>query len=132
MKDVARQITVIITILGTIVMNILANALPLNGLNTGQISDRFQVYFVPAGYVFSIWGLIYLGLLGYMIFQSLPSQRENPRMRQTGWWVSLSGLANVVWLFLWHYEQFPLTLLAMLALLGCLIGVYLNLGIGRT
>ncbi len=131
MKDLLRQISVILTILATLVVNILANALPLNGLNTGQISDRFQVYFVPAGYVFSIWGLIYLGLIVFAVFQALPSQRENPRLRATGWWISLGGLANIAWIFLWHYEQFSLTLIAMLVLLATLIVTYLRLGIGR-
>ena len=69
MKDITRQILVILSVLVTLVVNILANALPLNGQNTGQISDRFNVYFVPAGYVFSIWGLIYIGLIAYAIFQ---------------------------------------------------------------
>lgn len=127
MKDVMRQILVVFTILGTIVVNVLANALPLNGLNTGVISDRFQVYFVPAGYVFSIWGLIYIGLIVYAVYQALPAQRENPRMRKTGWWVVLSGLANSAWIFLWHYEQFPLTIIAMLVLLLSLIITYLLL-----
>ncbi len=132
MKDLLRQISVIVTIVGTLVVNVLANALPLNGVNTGQISDRFQVYFVPAGYVFSIWGLIYLGLIAFAIFQALPSQRENPRLRATGWWISLGGVANSVWIFLWHYEQFPLTVIAMLVLLATLMITYLRLGIGRT
>ena len=132
MKDILRQISVILTIIATIIVNGLANALPINGLNTGQISDRFQVYFVPAGYVFSIWGLIYLGLIGFAIFQALPSQRQNPRLRATGWWISLGGLANSVWIFLWHYEQFPLTLLAMLILLATLIVTYLRLEVART
>src|SRR5512141_620595 len=132
MKDRLRQLAVIVTVLATLVVNVLANALPLNGLNTGQISDRFKVYFVPAGYVFSIWGLIYLGLIAFAVFQALPSQRENPRLRATGWWISLGGLANSVWIFLWHYEQFSLTLIAMLGLLGTLIITYLRLGIGRT
>lgn len=132
MKDTLRQIAVILTILATIAVNVLANALPLNDLNTGQISDQFQVYFVPAGYVFSIWGLIYMGLIVFATFQALPSQRENPRLRHTGWWISLGGLANIAWIFLWHYEQFPLTLIAMLALLATLIITYLRLGIGKT
>ncbi len=132
MKDILRQITVIVTILATLIVNTLANALPINGLNTGQISDRFNVYFVPAGYVFSIWGVIYLGLIAFAVFQALPSQRQNPRMRATGWWIALSGLANSAWIFLWHYEQFPLTLIAMLVLLAALIVTYLRLGIGRT
>ena len=128
MKDTLRQISVILTILATIVVNALANALPINGQNTGQISDRFQVYFVPAGYVFSIWGLIYLGLIAFAIFQALPSQRENPRLRRVGWWIALGGLANIAWIFLWHYEQFPLTVIAMLVLLGTLILTYLRSG----
>src|SRR5512137_841457 len=132
MKDMLRQFSVLLTVLATLVINGLANALPLNGLNTGQISDRFHVYFVPAGYVFAIWGVIYLGLIAFAIFQALPSQRENPRLRAASWWVSLGGLANIAWLFLWHYEQFVLTLVAMLTLLATLIVIYLRLGTGRS
>lgn len=132
MKDTLRQISVVLTIIATIVINVLANALPINGQNTGEISDRFQVYFVPAGYVFAIWGVIYIGLIAFAIFQALPSQRENPRLRATGWWITLGGLANIAWIFLWHYEQFPLTLIAMLVLLGTLIITYLGLDIGRS
>ena len=132
MKDIARQISVVVSVLVTLVINGLANALPLNGQNTGQISDRFNVYFVPAGYVFSIWGLIYIGLIAYAIYQALPAQRENPRLRSTGWWIVLGGLANSTWIFLWHYNQFPLTLVAMLVLLASLIVTYLQLGVGRT
>ncbi len=131
MKDITRQITVVVSVLVTLVVNILADTLPLNGQNTGQISDRFHVYFVPAGYVFSIWGLIYLGLIAYTIYQALPSQRENPRLQATGWWIALGGLANSAWIFLWHYNQFPLTLVAMLLLLATLIVTYVRLGIGR-
>jgi len=132
MKNTLRQITVVVVILATITINVLANALPLNGQNTGQISDRFQVYFVPAGYVFAIWGLIYIGLLAYAVFQALPSQKDNPRLQATGWWVILGGLANSMWIFLWHYEQFVGTLGAMLILLATLIITYLNLGTGKT
>jgi hypothetical protein len=131
MKDILRQAAVIVSILITLTVNTLANALPLNGLNTGQISDRFHVYFVPAGYVFSIWGLIYIGLIAYGIFQALPAQRENTRLRAAGWWIALGGLANSAWIFLWHYEQFPLTLVAMFTLLGTLIYAYLKLETGR-
>ena len=132
MKDTLRQISVVLTIAATIVVNVLADALPINGLGTGQISDMFKVYFVPAGYVFSIWGLIYLGLIAFAVFQALPAQRENPRLRSTGWWICLGGVANIAWIFLWHYEKFALTVVAMLILLGTLIVTYLRLGVGRT
>jgi hypothetical protein len=130
-RDILRQVIVVIAVIATLVMNGLANALPLNGQTTGEISDRFQVYFVPAGYVFSIWGLIYVGLILYAIYQALPAQRENPRLRATGYLFVLSCLANMAWLFLWHYEVFLLTVVAMGALLLLLIAIYLRLGIGR-
>lgn len=131
MKNLLRQISVIVTILVTLIINVLADLLPINGLNTGAISDTFHVYFVPAGYVFSIWGLIYIGLIAYAVFQALPSQKENPRLQSTGWWVVLGSLANCAWIFLWHYELFVGTLGAMLILLATLIAVYLRLGINR-
>jgi hypothetical protein len=130
-RNTIRQISVILAVLATITVNGLANALPLNGLQTGQISDRFKVFFVPAGYVFAIWGIIYLGLIAYAVYQALPGQRENPRLARTGYLFVLSCVANIVWLFLWHYEHFVFTLLAMFALLGLLIAIYLQLGIGK-
>jgi hypothetical protein len=132
MKNTFRQIAVIVVILITITINILADALPINGLNTGQISDSFHIYFVPAGYVFAIWGLIYLGLLAFAIYQALPAQKDNPRLQATSWWVVLGGIANSLWIFLWHYQQFVGTLAVMLVLLATLIATYLGLGIGGT
>jgi len=130
-KDALRQWVNVLAVIGTIAVNGLANALPLNGLTTGEISDRFQVYFVPAGYVFSIWGLIYLALAAFAVYQALPAQRENPRLRRIGYLFALSCLANAAWLFLWHYEIFPLTLVAMLAILLLLVAIYVRLDIGR-
>jgi hypothetical protein len=126
-----KQLYVILALLATIVINGLANALPLNGLQTGEISDRFEVYFVPAGYVFAIWGLIYLALIAYAGYQALPAQRQNPKLQAIAYLFVGSAVANIVWLFLWHYEVFPLTIFAMLAILACLIAIYLKLDIGR-
>lgn len=131
-KDSLRQLIVVISTGVTITVNTLANALPLNGMNTGEISDSFKVYFVPAGYVFAIWGLIYLLLVAYTIFQALPGQRENESLRKISWWYVASSLANSIWIFMWHYQLFPLTIVFMLILLVSLIVIYLRLGIGRT
>ncbi len=87
MKDTLRQITNLITVIIALTVNILASALPLNGQNTGEISDRFQVYFVPAGYVFSIWGIIYIGWIAFTIYQFRTSQKESPRLRRLGLFV---------------------------------------------
>jgi len=131
-KGLTRQILNVVAAAATIGFNGMANALPLNNLTTGEISDRFRVYFVPAGYVFSIWGLIYLGIIAFAIYQALPVQRDNPRLGRIGYLFVLSCLANVAWLFLWHYEYFPLTLIAMFGLLLCLIAICIRLGIERT
>jgi hypothetical protein len=131
-KDTVRQILIILAVVATIVINGLANALPINGLQTGEIADTFPVYFTPAGYVFAIWGLIYLGLIAYAIYQALPAQRENPRLRPIGGLFLVGSVANIAWILLWHYLQFPLSLVAMLVLLGSLIGIYLRLDIGRS
>jgi hypothetical protein len=132
MKDIVRQTIVVLTVIATLIVNTLSNTLPLNGLTAGQISDKFKVLFVPAGYVFAIWGVIYFGLIAYTIYQALPAQRENPRLRKTGYLIAASGLANISWLFLWHYQQFVYTLIAMVALLILLIAIYRVLEIGRT
>ena len=130
-KNTIRQAVNVLAVIATIIVNGLANALPLNNLTTGDISDRFDVYFVPAGYVFSIWGLIYIALIAFAIYQALPAQRENPRLKRIGYLFAASCLANIAWLFLWHYEQFPLTIVAMLSLLGLLIAIYLRIGSGQ-
>ena len=117
----AHQILTVLATLVTITINALANILPLNGLETGVISDRFEIFFVPAGYVFSIWGLIYLALIAYTVYQALPAQAENPILKKIAplYWVG--SLANSIWIFLWHYEVFSLTVIAMVAILISLI-----------
>ena len=114
MKDTLRQIANLVTVLIALTVNILAPILPLNGQNTGEISDRFQVYFVPAGYVFAIWFLIFVGWLAFAIYQFLPAQKENPRLRRLGYVFAISNIANASWLFAWHYNFFGLSVLIML------------------
>jgi len=131
LKDTLRQITNLVSVIIALTVNILASALPLNGQNTGEISDRFQVYFVPAGYVFSIWGIIYIGWIAFTIFQFRASQKESPRLRRLGYLFALSGIANAAWLFTWHYNYFGLGVLVMLSLLGLLIASYLSLNVNK-
>ena len=121
-----RQIITILVTLLTITLNVLANTLPFNGQGTGEISDRFSILFVPAGYVFSIWGLIYIGLIMFTVFQALNSQRENSLIDKIAPAYWIANIANAVWLFLWHWEYFPMTLMAMLTILGSLIALYLQ------
>ena len=115
-----------------IVVNALANILPLNGKTTGEISDSYPNLFTPAGYVFSIWGLIYAFLLIFAVFQALPGQRGKTFIHKVGYFFVLSCIANISWIFLWHYEQIILSLVPMFALLITLIVIYLRLNIGRS
>ena len=131
-KDTPRQIANILSVVLALTVNVLASVLPLNGQNTGEISDRFQVYFVPAGYVFAIWGVIYLGWIAFAVYQALPAQKESPRLRRLGYLFALSGVFNAAWLFCWHYNAFGLSVLVMLTLLGLLIASYLRLNVGLT
>lgn len=131
-KETVRQLANALSVVFALTVNIMASVLPLNGQNTGEISDRFQVFFVPAGYVFSIWGIIYIGWIAFAIYQFSPAQRENPRLQRLGYWFALSGVFNAAWLFCWHYNLFGLSVLVMLALLVTLIVSYLKLDVGRT
>lgn len=130
MKKYMPWINIVAALLA-LAVNVLATALPLNGQTTASISDRFQVLFVPAGYVFAIWGVIYIGWLAFIVYQALPAQRANPRLQRIGWLFALASLANAAWLFAWHYELFALSVIIMLSLLGLLIAIYWRLDIGR-
>jgi len=132
LKDTIRQTTNLVTVLIALFVNILATTLPLNGQNTGEISDRFLVYFVPAGYVFSIWGIIYIGWIAFTIFQFRASQKGSPRLRKLGYFFAASNLFNAAWLFSWHYNFFGLSVLIMLILLGLLITSYLSLDVNKS
>lgn len=113
-----------------LIVNTLANTLPLNGKTTAEISDSYPVLFTPAGYVFSIWGLIYLALIGFTVFQALPGQQTNSRIERIGGWFALANLLNAGWIFAWHWELLGLSVILMLGLLTCLLVIYTRLEIG--
>jgi benzodiazapine receptor len=126
-----RQILNWIGLLVVITVNTLANVLPLNGQTTGDISNGIPVLFTPAGYVFLVWNIIYLGLLGFAFYQGRRAQASADFQDRIGYWFAASCLFNAAWIFAWHYEQFPLSLVLMLGLLASLLAIYLRLGIGR-
>jgi hypothetical protein len=114
-----------------IVVNTLANSLPLNNITTGELADKYYNLFTPAAYVFSIWFVIYLLLGAFTIFQLLPKNRDEEFVKKIGWLFPLSCVFNSVWIFFWHYEYLLLSLLVMFGLLFSLIGIYLRLDVGR-
>lgn len=126
---VLQFFNVVVTV-AVIVVNGLATALPLNGRATGEISDALPSYFTPAGYTFSIWGVIYLALIGYSVYQALGSSRKRPFLSQIGWLYAVSGVFNIAWIFAWHYGQYVLSVAMMTGLLVTLIVIFSRLGVG--
>lgn len=120
----------LITLIATIVINTLSNTLPINNRTTAEISDSYPVLFTPAGYVFAIWGLIYLSLIGFSIYQILPAQMNNPHINRIGGWFIASNLFNSGWIFAWHYENISLSMVLMVGLLISLLVIYWRLEIG--
>jgi TspO/MBR family len=123
----------IIAFVLTIMVNGLAGSTTiLGGKNTAQISDANPTLITPAGYVFSIWGVIYVLLGIFVVFQALPSERGKEFQKRVGWLFVLSGVANIIWLFLWQFEYLSLSCVLMFLLLATLILVYLRLEIGKS
>jgi len=122
--------------LGTVVVNALATTLPINNKTTGELSDMYPNLFTPAGLTFAIWGLIYVLLAIFVVYQLIPSVRRDARkvdfVRRIGPLFFISCLANIGWIFAWHYEMVSLSMVLMLILLGCLLAIYLRLNIGKS
>jgi benzodiazapine receptor len=134
------QILNIITVISVILVNVLANVLPIFGVNTGQVSDAYPNFFTPAGYVFSIWFIIYLQAIIFMIYQARPSQRNESYLPKINLFYLFAGLANIAWIFVFHYSYassianppFFLASVGILLLVFLLLLIaYLRLEVGK-
>lgn len=120
-NDRLRQALVVFSVVAMIVMNYLSNAGVFGGRTNSEISDKYHTLITPAGYAFSIWGLIFLGLLVFAVYQALPSQRTNTRFRAVGWWVVLNTFCNAIWSPLFNTERIGLALIVILVMLFSLV-----------
>ncbi len=120
-NDKLRQFFVVFSIIALIVMNYLSNTGAFGGQTNKVISDKYHTLITPAGYAFSIWGVIFLGLMAFAIYQSLESQRGNTRFRAVGWWVVLNAFCNAIWSPLFNNERIGLALLVILVMLFSLV-----------
>lgn len=111
-----------------LVINFASSTGFLNGNTVKSISDRYHNLFTPAGYAFSIWGLIYLLLLGFIIysFAILKREKESQIILQVGYWFVLTCLANSIWIMMWTFDYVGVSVLFMLVLLGGLIKIIVN------
>ncbi|MBE9168473.1 tryptophan-rich sensory protein [Pleurocapsales cyanobacterium LEGE 06147] len=128
-RDKLRQIVNLIAIVAAFGTNIIANVAPFNGQTIGEISNTLfrDVLVTPANYAFAIWGLIYLGLISFAIYQALPEQRRNSQLQRMGYLVAIASLAQITWIFFFLYGLFALSFVAMLGILFPLIGAYQSL-----
>jgi len=122
--------------LGTVVVNTMATTLPINNKTTGELSDLYPNLFTPAGLTFAIWGLIYVLLAIFVVYQLIPSVRRDAQrvdfVQRIGPVFFISCLANMGWIYAWHYEMVSLSLVLMLILFGSLLAIYLRLNIGKS
>ena len=118
-----------------VIVNALANALPINNKTTGALSDQYPNLFVPAGLTFSIWGLIYVLLAVFSVYsmiKALKADNRNSFIDRIGTLFFLTCIANIGWIFAWHYQIMLVSIILMLFLLACLIAIYLRLSIGKS
>jgi hypothetical protein len=136
MKIRIFQILNLLGLCGVIAVNYLANALPIAGKTTGELSDLYPSLFTPAGFTFGIWGVIYLLLIIFAVYQAKglfgnSNIPQNEYIRQIGPWFFVSSLTNISWIFAWHHQVVWLSMLIMIVFLISLISAYLRLGIGQ-
>ena len=131
------KLLVVVTYLAMVTMNFLANALPLNGRGTGEVSDAYPSLFTPAGVTFSIWGVIYLLLGLHVLYQlglfrdSAPDVGRTALLNRVGVLFAVSSLANTAWIFAWHYDVIPLSAVLIVVILVCLILIADTLRVAR-
>lgn len=109
-----------------LVVNGLANILPINGLNTGQVSGFYPNLFTPAAVTFSIWGVIYFFLFLFVLynFNLVGRKSDKSVVENIGWYFFISCLLNAGWILLWHYLAIGASLAVMILLLLVLLRMF--------
>ena len=126
-----KWLNIVAFILVVLVNSLAGSTTLIGGQNTASVSDSNPTLVTPAGYVFSIWGAIYVLLGVFVIYQALPSGKGEYQ-KKIGFFFVLSSLFNIVWLFLWQYEMLVFSVVVMFLLLASLIAIYVRLGIGKS
>ncbi|MCX7550670.1 tryptophan-rich sensory protein [Xanthomarina sp. F2636L] len=126
----ALQVSNIIALVLTIILNYLSNTGKINNTTIGEVSKQLNSLFTPAGYTFSIWGFIYLLLIGFVIYQSrslfIKIKSNNDFILKTGWWFVISCIANSAWIVSWLYGYTGLSCLFIFLLLFSLLKIVIN------
>lgn len=131
-KEFYIRIVALVTFIVMILINLLANIIPFNGLTTGEVSASYPNLFAPAGITFAIWGLIYILLAIYLlylfgIFHEDKTSANESVLLKTGILFSLTSIANTAWIFSWHFDNIPLSMILITVILVILIIIRLML-----
>ncbi|QNO38898.1 tryptophan-rich sensory protein [Protaetiibacter sp. SSC-01] len=126
-SDIARQVAVIsaaaFMIIAALVGTGIFGGTPVEDLQDGKLSAEYS-FLAPAQQAFSIWSVIYVGLLAYTVRQALPGQRASERQRALGWWIALSMVLNGLWLVFAQFTTLLLTVIGIVALLVVLCIIF--------
>jgi hypothetical protein len=115
----------VVAVVSTFLINTLSQAVPFNNQTNAEIANLFpNNYFLPANYVFGIWGVIYLSLFAFAIFQA---RRDNRIVREFGLWVILSCIGNIGWIFAFQWNLFALSMIPIVLLLVSLLVMYVRI-----
>lgn len=123
------QISNVIALVSTIIINYISNTGAINNTTIGEVSRDLNSLFTPAGYAFSIWGFIYLLLIGFIVYQGrslFVKVRDDDFVLKIGWWFVISCLANSAWVFLWLYGYIGLSCVFIFLLLFSLLKIVIN------
>ena len=122
MKTNTLKVFNVIALLIVLIVNYLANALPINGVKTADISNRYFNEFAPANITFSIWAVIYTLILGIMVWQfEGRNHLKGIAVKSIAMWFIINCILNAAWLMAWHYEAFVISLLLMSGILVSLV-----------
>ena len=123
---------VVIFYLLTILMNYISQAIPFNGQTNGEVSDKYATLITPAGYAFSIWGVIFLALGAYAYFQAFVADSSTKIYDSIAPWLIVAFIATSAWLPVFQYEMISFSVIFMLIILGSLIQISIMLTKDRT
>lgn len=131
-SNLLRWLNIVAFVLTVIINSLAGSTTLIGGVNTAFISDSNPTLITPAGFTFAIWGVIYILLGVFVVYQALPSQKGKEYHKQISWLFILISLTNISWIFLWQYNLLILSLPVIVLLLIGLILIYTRLGIGKT
>ncbi|MBC8767441.1 tryptophan-rich sensory protein [Arenibacter sp. BSSL-BM3] len=131
-----RKLSIInlLSVVLVIAVNYISQAVRINDTTIGELSQRYSNLFTPASYAFAIWGLIFLSLLAYALFQVkvvFYDKKELAYIEQTGYWFAIANVLNALWVIAFAYDYMGLTVIIIVGILISLLKIIINTNMER-